>query len=265
MPLAKRIIPCLDIKAGRVVKNVNFHFGTWDAGDPVELAARYDRQGADEVVFLDINASWEQRSATLEILARAAEQVFIPLTIGGGVSTVDHIRTYLRAGADKVSINTGAVKDPDLISRGAQAFGAQCIVVAIDCKRRATTGAGGAGGSEASGWDVYLQGGRIPTGIDAIRWAEEAWKLGAGELLVTSMDGDGTRAGYDLALHQALAATVDIPVIASGGAGTLGHIADVLTAGQADAALVASIFHSGQHTVAEAKAYLREKGVPVRT
>lgn len=254
MPLARRIIPCLDIRDGRVVKNVNFHFGTWDAGDPVELAARYDEQGADEVVFLDINASWEQRAATLEILARAAEKVFIPLTIGGGITTVEHVRKYLLAGADKVSINTGAVKDPELITRGAEAFGSQCIVVAIDCKRK-----------PGGGWEVYLQGGRTPTGIDAIRWAEEAWRRGAGELLVTSMDADGTKAGYDLELHQALAAAVEIPVIASGGAGTLDHIADVLTTGRADAALVASIFHSGQYTVADAKAYLAEKGVPVRT
>lgn len=253
MPLAKRIIPCLDIRDGRVVKNVNFHFGTWDAGHPVELAAMYDRQGADEVVFLDINASWEQRAATLDILAQAAEQVFIPLTIGGGVTTVDHVRTYLRAGADKVSINTGAVKDPDLIARGAEAFGSQCIVVAIDCKRR-----------PGGGWEVYLQGGRTPTGIDAIAWAKAAWRRGAGELLVTSMDADGTKAGYDLELHQALAETVDVPVIASGGAGTLDHIADVLTAGRADAALVASIFHTGQYTVSDAKDYLAAKGVAVR-
>lgn len=253
MPLAKRIIPCLDVKDGRVVKNVKFHTQTWDAGDPVELAATYDRQGADEVVFLDINASWEQRSATLEILARAAEQVFIPLTIGGGVTTVDHVRTYLRAGADKVSINTGAVRDPDLIARGADIFGSQCIVVAIDCKRR-----------PEGGWEVYLQGGRTPTGRDVLQWAEEAWGRGAGELLVTSMDADGTRAGYDLELHQALADTVGIPVIASGGAGTLEHMAEVLTNGRADAALVASIFHSGQYTVSDAKAYLAAKGVPVR-
>ncbi|MFZ5825088.1 MAG: imidazole glycerol phosphate synthase subunit HisF [Bacillota bacterium] len=254
MPLAKRIIPCLDIKDGRVVKNVKFHLNTWDAGDPVELAKRYDEQGADEVCFLDINASWEQRSATLEILARAAEQVFIPLTIGGGVSAVEHVRAYLRAGADKVSINTGAVKDPDLINRSAEVFGSSTIVVAIDCKRR-----------PQGGWEVYLQGGRTPTGIDAIAWAEEAWRRGAGELLVTSMDADGTREGYDMELHQTLAKTVDIPVIASGGAGTLDHIAAVLTEGQADAALVASIFHSGQHTVEEAKAYLRQKGVLVRS
>ncbi len=253
MPLAKRIIPCLDIKEGRVVKNVKFHLNTWDAGDPVELAKRYDEQGADEVVFLDINASWEQRAATLELLARAAEQVFIPLTIGGGVSQVEHVRSYLRAGADKVSINTGAVKDPGLINRSAEIFGSSTIVIAIDCKRR-----------PEGGWEVYLQGGRTPTGIDAIGWAEEVWRRGAGELLVTSMDADGTREGYDLELHQTLAKTVDIPVIASGGAGTLAHIGDVLTAGEADAALVASIFHNGQHTVEEAKAYLRQRGVVVR-
>jgi len=253
MPLTKRIIPCLDVKEGRVVKNVQFHLNTWDAGDPVDLAANYDRQGADEIIFLDINASWKQRSATLEILARAAEQVFIPLTIGGGVTTVDHVRTYLRAGADKVGINTGAVKDPDLITRCADVFGSQCIVVAIDCKRK-----------HDGGWEVYLQGGRTPTGIDAVKWAHTAWQRGAGELLVTSMDADGTKAGYDLALHRALAATVEIPVIASGGAGTLDHISDVLTEGQADAALVASIFHSGQYTVDDAKAYLAQKGVAVR-
>jgi cyclase len=253
VPLAKRIIPCLDIKNGRVVKNVNFHHGTWDAGDPVELAAMYDRQGGDEVVFLDINASWEQRSATLDILSRAAEQVFIPLTIGGGVSTVEHVRAYLRAGADKVSINTGAVKDPDLINRSAEIFGSSTIVIAVDVKRK-----------EGGGWEVYLQGGRTPTGIDGLKWAEEAWKRGAGELLVTSMDADGTRAGYDLELHQRLAELVDIPVIASGGEGTLDHIAEVLTVGRADAALVASIFHSGQHTVEDAKRYLAAKGVPVR-
>lgn len=254
MPLAKRIIPCLDIKNGRVVKNVKFHLNTWDAGDPVELAAMYDKQGADEVVFLDINASWEQRAATLEILARAAEQVFIPLTIGGGVSAVEHVRAYLRAGADKVSINTGAVKDPELINRSAEIFGSSTIVVAIDCKRK-----------ESGGWEVYLQGGRTPTGIDTTAWAEEVWRRGAGELLVTSMDADGTREGYDIELHQTLAKTVEIPVIASGGAGSLDHIAEVLTVGQADAALVASIFHSGQHTVEEAKVYLRQKGVLVRS
>ncbi len=254
MPLAKRIIPCLDIRDGRVVKNVQFHHQTWDAGDPVELAARYDQQGADEIVFLDITASWEQRSATLDILVRAAEQVFIPLTIGGGVTAVEHVRAYLRAGADKVSINTGAVKDPDLINRAADAFGSSTIVVAIDCKRR-----------PEGGWEVYLHGGRTPTGIDALKWAEEAWRRGAGELLVTSMDADGTRQGYDIALHQRLADLVGIPVIASGGAGSLDHIAEVLTVGRADAALAASIFHSGQYTVEEAKRYLLQRGVVVRS
>jgi len=253
MPLVKRIIPCLDIKDGRVVKNVRFHENTWDAGDPVELAARYDKQGADEIVFLDITASWEGRAATLDLLARAAEQVFIPITIGGGVTTTDHVRAYLRAGADKVSINTGAVQNPDLINESADLFGSSTIVVAIDCKRR-----------PEGWWEVYLHGGRTPTGIDAIKWAEEAARRGAGELLVTSMDADGTREGYDLELHRALADVVGIPVIASGGAGSLEHIAAVLTEGRADAALAASIFHSGQYSVADVKAYLAERGVPVR-
>lgn len=253
MPLAKRIIPCLDIKDGRVVKNVKFFENTWDAGDPVALAARYDEQGADEVVFLDISASAEGRRTILDVIARAAEQVFIPLTVGGGISTAAQIRDVLRAGADKVSVNTAAVKDPGLINAGAEGFGSQCVVVAIDCKRR-----------PEGWWEVHLHGGRTPTGIDAIKWAAEAERRGAGELLVTSMDADGTRAGYDLDLHRALAATVRIPVIASGGAGTLGHLADVLTDGQADAALAASIFHSGQYTVADAKAFLATRGVPVR-
>ncbi|HEY8347733.1 MAG TPA: imidazole glycerol phosphate synthase subunit HisF [Symbiobacteriaceae bacterium] len=253
MPLVKRIIPCLDIKDGRVVKNVRFHENTWDAGDPVELAARYDKQGADEIVFLDITASWEGRAATLDLLARAAEQVFIPITIGGGITTTDHVRAYLRAGADKVSINTGAVQNPDLINESADLFGSSTIVVAIDCKRR-----------PEGWWEVYLHGGRTPTGIDAIKWAEEAARRGAGELLVTSMDADGTREGYDLELHRALADVVGIPVIASGGAGSLEHIAAVLTEGRADAALAASIFHSGQYSVADVKAYLAERGVPVR-
>ncbi len=253
MPLAKRIIPCLDIKDGRVVKNVKFFQNTWDAGDPVALAARYDEQGADEVVFLDISASAEGRKTMLDVIARAAEQVFIPLTVGGGISTAEQVRDVLRAGADKVSINTAAVKNPDLINTGAEGFGSQCIVVAIDCKRR-----------PEGWWEVHLHGGRTPTGTDVIQWAAEAERRGAGELLVTSMDADGTREGYDLDLHQALAATVRIPVIASGGAGTMEHLADVLTAGQADAALAASIFHSGQYTVADAKAFLAGRGVPVR-
>jgi len=254
MPLAKRIIPCLDIRDGRVVKNVKFHLNTWDAGDPVALAAEYDRQGADEIVFLDINASFEGRSATLDLLSRAAEQVFIPLTIGGGVSTVQHVKAYLRAGADKVSVNTAAVKRPDLINEIADQFGSSTLVVAIDCKRR-----------PEGGWEVYLHGGRTPTGIDAVAWAVEAARRGAGELLVTSMDADGTREGYDIPLHQALADAVGVPVIASGGAGSLEDIAEVLTEGRADAALAASIFHSGEHTVEGVKAFLRERGVLVRS
>lgn len=254
MPLAKRIIPCLDIKDGRVVKNVKFFENTWDAGDPVELARRYDGQGADEVVFLDISASAEGRRTMLDVIARAAEQVFIPLTVGGGINTPEEIRAVLRAGADKVSINTAAVQNPDLISQGAEAFGSQCIVVAMDCKRR-----------PGGGWEVFLKGGRQATGIDALQWAAEAEGRGAGELLVTSMDADGTRAGYDLELHRELARRVRIPVIASGGAGTLEHLAAVLTDGEADAALAASIFHSGQYTVADVKAYLAARGVTVRS
>jgi cyclase len=253
MLLAKRIIPCLDIDHGRVVKNVRFHENRWDAGDPVELARKYDEEGADEVVFLDISASVEGRKIMLDVIAQAAEEVFIPLTVGGGIRSTDDMRAVLRAGADKVSINTAAVQNPDLIQAGAEAFGSQCIVVAIDAKWR-----------PEGWWEVYLHGGRTPTGLDALRWAEQAERLGAGELLVTSLDTDGTRAGYDLELHRRLADLVGIPVIASGGAGTLEHLATVLTEGRADAALVASIFHSGQHTVAEAKAYLAEKGIPVR-
>lgn len=251
--LAKRIIPCLDIDHGRVVKHVQFHTGRWEAGDPVELAARYEAQGADELVLLDISASAEGRRTMLEVIARAAERVFIPLTVGGGIGSLEEIRAALRAGADKVSINTAAVRDPDLIRRGAEAFGSQCIVVAIDARRR-----------PGGGWEVYIHGGRTPTGLDALAWAREAERLGAGELLVTSMDADGTRAGYDLELHRALAATVGIPVIASGGAGSLEHIARVLREGEADAALAASIFHSGQYTVADVKEYLARQGVVVR-
>jgi len=251
--LAKRIIPCLDIDHGRVVKHVQFHTGRWEAGDPVELAARYEAQGADELVLLDISASQEGRRTMLEVIARAAERVFIPITVGGGIGSLEAMRAALRAGADKVSINTAAVRDPDLIRRGAEAFGSQCIVVAIDARRRPD-----------GGWEVYTHGGRTPTGLDALAWAREAERLGAGELLVTSMDADGTRAGYDLELHRALAAAVGIPVIASGGAGSLEHIAQVLREGEADAALAASIFHSGQYTVADVKEYLARQGVVVR-
>lgn len=251
--LAKRIIPCLDVKDGKVVKNVRFFENTWEAGDPADLAARYDQEGADEVVFLDIAASHEGRRTILDVVRRTAERAFIPVTVGGGIGSVAEIRAVLRAGADKVSINTAAVKNPDLIRQGAEAFGSQCIVVAIDAKRRA-----------AGGWEVYLHGGRTPTGVEAVAWAEQAAAMGAGELLVTSIDADGTKDGYDIPLTQAIAAAVNIPVIASGGAGTLQHLYAVLTEGGADAALAASIFHSGQHSVAEAKAYLAAKGVPVR-
>jgi len=252
--LAKRIIPCLDIDHGRVVKNVRFHENRWDAGDPIELARKYDQEGADEVVFLDISASHEGRNIMLDVISRAAEEVFIPLTVGGGIRSLEDMRAVLRAGADKVSMNTAAVLNPELIRQGAEQFGSQCIVVAIDAKR-----------TPDGGWEVFLHGGRTPTGIDALRWAAEAEKLGAGELLVTSFDSDGTREGYDLALHQALADIVDIPVIASGGAGTLEHLAAVLTEGRADAALVASIFHSGEYTVADAKSYLAGRGIVVRS
>ena len=251
--LAKRIIPCLDIDHGRVVKNVRFHENRWDAGDPIELARKYDQEGADEVVFLDISASHEGRNIMLDVIARAAEEVFIPLTVGGGIRSLEDMRAVLRAGADKVSMNTAAVLNPDLIRQGAEQFGSQCIVVAIDAKR-----------TSEGGWEVYLHGGRTPTGIDALQWAAQAEKLGAGELLVTSFDSDGTREGYDLQLHQALADVVDIPVIASGGAGKLEHLAAVLTEGRADAALVASIFHSGEYTVADAKRFLAGQGIVVR-
>lgn len=254
MALAKRIIPCLDIKDGRVVKNVQFHLNPWDAGDPAALAAEYDRQGADEIVFLDITASSEGRPAMLDLLSRAAEQVRVPLTIGGGVRTADDVKAYLRAGADKVSVNTAAVQRPELINEIADQFGSATLVVAIDCKRR-----------PEGGWEVYVHGGRTPTGLDALAWAEEAARRGAGELLVTSIDADGTRSGYDIALHQALADAVGIPVIASGGAGSPEDILEVLTVGRAGAALAASIFHSGKHTVGEVKAFLRERGVQVRS
>lgn len=253
MPLAKRIIPCLDIKDGKVVKHVQFHQSAWEAGDPIDLAARYDAQGADEIVFLDITASHEGRTATLDLLRRAAERIFVPLTIGGGVSAVEHVRDYLLAGADKVSVNSGAVKRPELINEVAERFGSSTLVVAIDAKRR-----------PEGGWEVILHGGRLATGRDALAWAEEAAKRGAGELLVTAMDADGTRAGYDLELHRALAERVGVPVIASGGAGELTHIRDVLVEGGADAALAASIFHNGRYTVGDVKEYLKGEGVVIR-
>lgn len=250
--LTKRIIPCLDVKDGRVVKGVQF-VNLRDAGDPVELAALYDEAGADELVFLDISASHEGRETMVDVVRQTASRIAIPFTVGGGIRTVEDMKRLLRAGADKVSINTSAVHNPRLVAEGARLFGSQCIVVAIDAKR-----------TPEGGWEVFLHGGRTPTGIDALRWAVEAERLGAGELLVTSFDSDGTREGYDLELHRALAEVVDIPVIASGGAGKLEHLAAVLTEGRADAALVASIFHSGEYTVADAKAYLAERGIVVR-
>ena len=255
--LAKRLIPCLDVKNGRVVKGVNF-VGLRDAGDPVEIAAQYDAQGADELCFLDITASHEGRPTILDIVHRTAEQCFCPLTVGGGVRSIENIRAMLLAGADKVAINSAALKDPELLSRGAEAFGAQCIVLAIDAKR-ATRSDG------SVTWHVYIHGGRIDTGRDAIEWASEGVSRGAGEILVTSMDADGTQSGYDLKLTRTLSERVGVPVIASGGAGSLAHLHEALTEGKADAALASSIFHYGQHTLEEARRYLKERGVPVRT
>ena len=252
-----RVIPCLDVTDGRVVKGVNF-VGLRDAGDPVELAARYDAEGADELVFLDITATSDQRDTMVDVVRRTAEQVFIPFTIGGGIRTVDDARTMLRAGADKVSVNSAAVARPELISEIAAVFGNQCVVCAIDARRRA------ADGSASQGWEVYVAGGRTPTGIDAIDWARRAVALGAGEILLTSMDRDGTRDGFDLELTRAVSDAVEVPVIASGGVGTLDHLVDGVVHGGADAVLAASIFHFGEHAVHDAKARLLEAGVAVR-
>ncbi len=252
--LAKRILPCLDVKAGRVVKGVNF-VNLKDAGDPVALAQAYNQAGADELVFLDITATHEDRDVIFDVVYRTADQVFIPLTVGGGVNTLDTIKKLLRAGADKVSINSAAVRNPDFIGEASAQFGAQCIVVAIDARRRQ-------GGQ--SGWDVYVRGGRENTGLDAVSWAQEMVRRGAGELLVTSMDADGTQAGYDLELTRRIAASVAVPVIASGGAGTCEHIHAALTEGQAEAALLASLLHYGQLSVREIKSYLVERNLPVR-
>ncbi|MDI6813679.1 MAG: imidazole glycerol phosphate synthase subunit HisF [Desulfitobacteriaceae bacterium] len=250
--LAKRIIPCLDVHEGRVVKGTNF-IHLRDAGDPVELAAYYDQEGADELVFLDISASAEGRETMIDVVRRTAEEVFIPFTIGGGLRSIEDIRRMLRAGADKVSLNTAALQNPQLIEEGAFAFGSQCIVVAIDAR------------STAPGkWEVYIHGGRTPTGMDALDWAEKAERLGAGEILLTSMDRDGTKAGYDLELTRAVSRAVSLPVIASGGVGNLEHLAEGLTAGEADAVLAASIFHYREYSMAEAKRYLRERGIPMR-
>jgi cyclase len=252
---ARRIIPCLDVKDGRVVKGVQF-VQLQDAGDPVEQAAAYDAAGADELGFLDITASHERRSILYDVVARTADQVFMPLTVGGGVRSVEDVRRLLISGADKVAINTSAVSDPELVTRAAERFGAQAIVVAIDAKRTRR-------GSDA-GWEVFVHGGRTATGMDAIGWAARMAKAGAGELLVTSMDRDGTRAGYDLELTRAIADRVDVPIIASGGVGTLEHLREGLVEGNADAVLAASIFHFGTHSVREAKRYLLDHGVAVR-
>lgn len=249
--LAKRIIPCLDIKDGRVVKGVNF-VNLRDAGDPVEQARLYNEQGADELVFLDISATHEGRNTTLDLVSRVAETVFMPLTVGGGIRTVEEMHALLLAGADKVSVNSAAVKRPELLSAGAARFGAQCIVLAIDARR---TG---------SSWEVYVNGGRVPTGINAIDWAIRGVQLGAGEILLTSMDADGTLAGFDLELTRTIAEAVTVPVIASGGAGTIQHFAEVLTEGKADAALAASLFHDGKLKIAELKAELQQQNIPVR-
>lgn len=249
--LAKRIIPCLDIQDGRVVKGVNF-VDLRDAGDPVEQARLYDEQGADELVFLDISATHQGRQTTLDLVGRVADTIFMPLTVGGGIRTVEDIHRLLLAGADKVSLNSAAVRHPELLSEGAQRFGAQCMVLAIDARRR------------EGRWEVYVNGGRIATGVDAVEWAARGVALGAGEILLTSMDADGTLAGYDLELTRAVAEAVPVPVIASGGAGTLSHFHDVLTRGRADAALAASLFHDGKLKIAQVKADLHARGVPVR-
>jgi cyclase len=256
-----RIIPCLDVDAGRVVKGVNF-VGLRDAGDPVELAARYDAEGADELVFLDITASSEARDTIVDVARRTAEEVFIPFTVGGGVRTVDDARRLLRAGADKVAVNTAAVERPDLVSEVADEFGAQCVVVAIDARHR-TRGDGG-GRGEAAEFEVFTHGGRTPTGIDAVAWAQAVEIRGAGEILLTSMDRDGTKEGFDLALTNAVSSAVGVPVIASGGVGTLAHLAEGVLEGGADAVLAASIFHFGEHTIREAKAELERAGLIVR-
>jgi cyclase len=249
--LSKRIIPCLDIKDGRVVKGVNF-VNLRDAGDPVEQAHLYDGQGADELVFLDISATHEGRKTTLDLVGRVADTVFMPLTVGGGIRAVDDMRNLLLAGADKISVNSAAVKHPRLLSEGASRFGAQCIVLAIDARRQGTS------------WEVYVNGGRVPTGIDAIEWAVRGVALGAGEILLTSMDADGTLAGYDIELTRTVAGAVPVPVIASGGAGTPSHFAQVLTEGKADAALAASLFHDGRLRIPQLKKELQGQGVPVR-
>lgn len=255
--LAQRIIPCLDVKEGRVVKGVHF-LNLRDSGDPVELAMRYDEMGADELIFLDITASHEKRDLIFDIAARVAEQVFIPFTVGGGIRSTDDFRRILRAGADKVAVNTAAVQSPALISQAAEQYGSQCVVVAIDPKKVGVTADG------QPQWEVFVHGGRTPTGLDAIDWAQRVEELGAGEILLTSMDRDGTQIGFDIPLTQAVAERVSIPVIASGGAGTPQHCLEALTDGKADAALIASMVHDGHYTIAEIKDYLRARAVCVR-
>ena len=251
--LTKRIIPCLDVKEGRVVKGTNF-VGLRDAGDPIELAKRYDSERADELVFLDITASHEKRGTMVDVAKNCAAQVFIPFTVGGGIRTVEDMRKMLKAGADKISINSAAVKNPELISEGAKKFGSQCVVLAVDAKRR----------EDDSGWEIFLNGGRTPTGIDCLDWVKKAVELGAGEILLTSMDADGTKDGYDIDLTRAVSEAVNVPVIASGGAGELKHFLQVLVDGKADAVLAASVFHYGKYTIREVKDYLKSHGVEVR-
>ena len=251
--LSVRIIPCLDVHEGRVVKGVNF-VNLIDAGDPVEQAKAYEQQGADELVFLDITASSDERNTMIDVVKRTASECFMPLTVGGGLRTVENIRDMLNAGADKISLNTAAILDPDLIHRAASKFGNQCIVVAIDAKRV----------GDEDRWEVYTHGGRNNTGLDAVEWAKKVVSLGAGEILLTSMDADGTKAGYDNALTSAVSQAVEVPVIASGGAGTLDHLADALDEGKASAVLAASIFHFGTYTIKEAKEHLKSRGLPVR-
>ena len=251
--LAKRIIPCLDVNAGRVVKGVNF-VNLRDAGDPVEIARRYNDEGADEITFLDITASSDQRGLILDIIERVADQVFIPLTVGGGIRQVDDVRRLMNAGADKISINTSAVTNPDLVKAAADRFGSQAIVVAIDARKRV----------DGQGWEVFTHGGRTPTGLDAIEWAQRVTALGAGEILLTSMDRDGTKSGFDLALTRGVAEAVSVPVIASGGVGSLDDLADGVIEGKADAVLAASIFHFGEFTVGDVKRFLAQQNIPVR-
>ena len=251
--LTKRIIPCLDVNAGRVVKGVNF-VNLTDAGDPVEIAKAYNEEGADELVFLDITASSDKRKTVVDMVRRVAEQVFIPFTVGGGINSVEDMKQILREGADKVSINTAAIRNPELIREGAKKFGNQCIVVAIDARRR----------PEGEGWTIYVKGGREDTGIDAVEWAKKAVSLGAGEILLTSMDADGTKAGFDIPMTRAVTEAVSIPVIASGGAGALEHFAEVFEKTGCDAALAASLFHYGELTVPQVKEYLRSRNIPVR-